>query len=150
MDLSICQNILDEFCNNELKLNYNNSTVTFPRRIKHDLSSDILKNSIANEMKKKGFSINNIRVYKSTYGIVNPHRDVKIDSNNYTCIIYLTEDFFGGRLFIEDQNVIEVKIGNGVIFKKELLHWNDELLSGEKIIILFDCEKIINLSNSDL
>lgn len=148
LDISICETALFHFRNRENQLTWNNSTHTFPRRIKFHSLPDDFKELINIEMKKLGYLTNDIRIIKSIYGIINPHRDAIIGDNDYTCIIYLTDNFYGGRLFIESENEneverqIEVKIGNGVIFKKNLLHWNDELLSGEKIILLFDCEMI--------
>jgi len=43
-----------------------------------------------------------IRIYHSNYGIVKPHQDVPIDPRfTHTCLIYLTDDFYGGVLSVK-------------------------------------------------
>lgn len=104
-------------------------------------------------------NINYIRIYHSNYGIVKPHTDVPINpTDTHTCLIYLTDDFYGGvlsvkiprsaehiKLFHQEEKkhltvTIEQRQSYGIIFPKNLVHYNDELLGGDKIILLIDCE----------
>ena len=103
-----------------------------------------------------------IRIYQSNYGIVKPHKDVPTKpTDTHTCLIYLTDDFYGGVLSVKlprteihfeeygeiDKKhltiTMEPRVSYGIIFPKELVHFNDELLGGDKIILLIDCEIII-------
>jgi hypothetical protein len=102
-----------------------------------------------------------IRIYHSNYGIVKPHQDVPTHpAFTHTCLIYLTDDFYGGVLSVKiprtDQHIqnygepekknltvtMEPRKSYGAIFQKDLIHFNDELLGGDKIILLVDCEII--------
>ncbi len=102
-----------------------------------------------------------IRIYHSNYGIVKPHQDIPSDPKfTHTCLIYLTDDFYGGVLSVkvprsqthiqthgnpEKKNLtitMEPRVCYGAIFQKDLIHYNDELLGGDKIILLIDCEII--------
>ena len=101
---------------------------------------------------------NNIRIYFSNYGIVKPHVDKPVyPDDTHTCLIYITDDFNGGNLTIKlpTTNIIkktdnikgkflnitcEPRICYGVIFPKNTIHFTDELLSGNKLILLIDCK----------
>ncbi len=102
-----------------------------------------------------------IRIYHSNYGTVKPHTDVPINpTHTHTCLIYLTDDFYGGNLsvkvprsqahfnqFDEPEKkhltvTVEPRQSYGIIFPKNYVHFNDELLGGDKIILLVDCEII--------
>lgn len=102
-----------------------------------------------------------IRIYHSNYGTVKPHRDIPTNPTlTHTCLIYLTDDFYGGVLSVkvprtqthietygepEKRNLtvtMEPRVSYGAIFQKDLIHFNDELLGGDKIILLIDCEII--------
>ncbi len=106
-----------------------------------------------------------IRIYHSNYGIVKPHKDIPTDPKfTHSCLIYLTDDFYGGVLSVkiplaalgclsksqthenpEKKNLtvtMEPRVCYGAIFQKDLIHFNDELLGGDKIILLIDCEII--------
>jgi hypothetical protein len=104
-------------------------------------------------------NIDYIRIYHSNYGIVKPHKDVPTKpTDTHTCLIYLTDDFYGGilsvkiprseehiKLFHQEEKkhitvTIEPRQSYGIIFPKNMVHYNDELLGGDKIILLIDCE----------
>ncbi len=74
------------------------------------------------------------------------------DENNvssYTIIIYLNDDFLGGRtVFVndyddneivnEDSSYIEPKKGKLIMIKQDALHYAEKLISGEKYILRGD------------
>lgn len=90
-------------------------------------------------------NIGTIRFYKQEFGETKPHRDVSTDGrSNYTLLIYLTDDFDGGRLRlrrVECQGSIEIRpiAGFGVLFSKDKMHRATELY-GTKELILIDLE----------
>ena len=83
-----------------------------------------------------------MRIYLSNFGTIQPHYDVPMCyDDTHTCLIYLTDDFIGGNLTIEydnKKNTYIPKKMNGVIFPKYVMHYTDELIKGEKIILLLD------------
>lgn len=101
--------------------------------------------------------INYIRIYRHECGETKRHRDISLDGkSNFTVLIYLTDDFEGGKLTLrtrKDENEIkatdpekkyfhftlEPKVGYGIVFPKHLEHWAAELV-GKKEIILVDLE----------
>eukprot|EP01036_Dinobryon_divergens_P032739 gene32739-42393_t len=89
-------------------------------------------------------------LYESTYGIVQPHRDIAMcGDDTHTCLIYLTDDFTGGFLTVEDNNNTSTTLSNSpvtfaprtgycVIYPKGVIHYTDEQHDGVKIILLAD------------
>lgn len=103
----------------------------------------------------------NIRIYQSNYGIVLPHRDIPTyPEDTHTCLIYLTDNFNGGVLSVklprsqehiqefgsEDLKHINItpepRAMYGIIFPKNTIHYTNELLEGDKLILLIDCKII--------
>ena len=96
----------------------------------------------------------NARFYSHQFGSVKPHKDGNHDGLcNYTLLIYLSDEFEGGKLSIKMKRSMEEMreaepdkkhkvftfnpmMGYGVVFSKDLLHWADELFEGEKNILL--------------
>ncbi len=94
------------------------------------------------------------KYYSHEYGAVKPHYDINHDNmSNYTLLIYMTDDFEGGKLSIkckrtdEDRalsqsnfyhNVYTItpKIGYGIIFKKEYLHWAEECYGNKNFLLI--------------
>jgi 2OG-Fe(II) oxygenase superfamily len=86
------------------------------------------------------YPFKNPRIYRYDHGIVKPHQDQIIYPDyEHTGIIYLTDDYEGGRLTIEGHGEIEPQSGWGVIFPKRLVHSADEMF-GIKIILVLDVE----------
>lgn len=99
-----------------------------------------------------------MRVYEQTSGQVVPHVDRRpFDTDGdttHTMIIYLTDDFKGGRLHVcpvhghdedDDTVTVEPKVGKAVVFRKDHdLHWSDEMEAGSspKIFIVVDLKII--------
>ena len=102
---------------------------------------------------------NNIRIFQSNYGITQPHCDFPTyASDTHTCLIYLTDDFSGGVLSVKlprkDTHIREFgspelhhlnitpepRAMYGIIFPKNTIHYTNELLEGDKIILLIDCQ----------
>jgi hypothetical protein len=102
---------------------------------------------------------NNIRIYQSNYGVVLPHKDIPTyQHDTHTCLIYLTDNFTGGVLSVKlprslehieeygenDKKHLNItpepRINYGIIFPKETIHYTDELLEGNKLILLVDCQ----------
>ena len=97
-----------------------------------------------------------IRMYQQTFGGIKPHRDASLDGvSSYTLLLYMSDDFEGGKLSLKlkrtDQEkassesskhhkvfTFTPKIGYGLIFKKDILHWADEVVEGNKFIMLID------------
>lgn len=94
----------------------------------------------------------NARLYNQRFGEIKPHFDKNHDGvSNYTCLIYLTDDFTHGKLSvkvkrskeeIEESNkhhkvfTLEPRVGYGVIFSKDWLHWAEEVYDGSKNFLL--------------
>lgn len=90
-----------------------------------------------------------IRLYRHICGDVKPHRDQSLyNHSNYTCLIYLSDDFEGGKLSLKipqdekethyDILTITPRRGYGVVFHKSLIHYADEVTSGSKDIMIVD------------
>ena len=93
------------------------------------------------------------RIYIQQFGKIKPHCDVSFDGHsNLTCLIYLTEIDSGelilkvkrpeAELTVEPHKKffhfkITPKVGYGIIFRKELIHWAEEVFCN-KIILLVD------------
>lgn len=97
----------------------------------------------------------NARFYNHQYGAIKPHYDVNHDGvSTHTLLIYLTDDFEGGRLTIKTKRpdeerilssqpnhyhkvfTITPKIGYGVIFKKNNLHWADDCIGDKNFLLI--------------
>lgn len=97
----------------------------------------------------------NARFYNHQYGAIKPHYDVNHDGvSTHTLLIYLTDDFEGGRLTIKTKRpdeerllssqpnhyhkvfTITPKIGYGVIFKKNNLHWADDCIGNKNFLLI--------------
>ena len=96
------------------------------------------------------------RMYSQDFGGIKPHRDASLDgASSYTLLIYMSDNFDGGKLSLklkrtdEEKSLLEPskhhkvftftpKMGYGIIFRKNILHWAEEVLEGDKMIILFD------------
>jgi hypothetical protein len=102
-----------------------------------------------------------VRLYRHTCGGVKPHRDLPMDGrSNYTLLIYMADGHTGGKLSVkvarsptdlaEDgepdkrHKVYEIqpRAGYGVLFRKSLLHWADDVIEGCKVILLVDVHSI--------
>ncbi len=151
----LCKEILKHFESNEKILLFSASTLYFPSRqrldeIPKDIKEKLYDELIINIGCFYNFfkpNVNNVRIYKSVYGTVKPHIDIPTNpEETYTCLIYLSDDFYGGNLYIRQntENISDMHIKpkkcHGVIFPKKCMHWNDELLEGNKIILLLDCQ----------
>lgn len=84
-----------------------------------------------------------IRGYYSTSGIVLPHKDSAFAYDvTCTCLIYLSDQFVGGRLHLDPDSsptvCIEPQKGWGVIFPKSTLHYTDQHTEGDKVILIVD------------
>lgn len=156
--------ILTSYRQVENSLQYNRASLLFPtRKYFNDLPLYLTERLIQELITicKDDFhtfipNTSNIRIYQSNYGTVKSHKDVAIDQRDtHTCLIYLTEDFHGGNLFLdmplckeisdmeEQQYSVEMitpHIGYGIIFDKNTTHYNNELLFGDKIILLLDIQ----------
>ena len=128
----------------------NDSTIVYKSMISNDLCHDILEYYL---------SVNDIS--SDNGSVYFPKRRVlKYLLDTHTCLIYLTDDFYGGNLsvkvprsqthinqFDEPEKkhltvTVEPRQSYGLIFPKNYVHFNDELLGGDKIILLVDCEII--------
>ncbi len=92
----------------------------------------------------------NMRIYYSDFGEVKPHKDVTIKDNyNYTLLIYLSDNFDGGKITVKVP-IEEIKKHYyvtpeprkcyGILFPKDCIHYTDELYTGGKYILLLDCQ----------
>jgi hypothetical protein len=163
------QDILSYYNSVEINTISDKSSIFFPIRksikeIPLDLAEQLVKECIVTMSQYYTYfkpNIEYIRIYHSNYGIVKPHKDVPIHPNyTHTCLIYLTDDYDGGILSIKlprsDEHIktfgsfdkkhltitMEPRKSYGVIFPKDTIHYNNELLCGDKIILLIDCEII--------
>jgi len=96
------------------------------------------------------------RFYNHQYGAVKPHYDANHDfMATHTILIYLTDDFGGGRLSIKTRRsdeerlaseqpnhyhkvyiIVTPKAGYGVVFKKNQLHWADECIGDKNFLLI--------------
>lgn len=120
-----------------------------------------LKITMSNYYTKFEPNENNIRIYQSNYGIILPHCDIpSYPDDTHTRLIYLTDEFTGGvlsvklprtEMHIQEFGSPELRHLNitpepramyGILFPKHTIHYTDELLDGDKIILLIDCNVI--------
>jgi hypothetical protein len=160
----LVESLLEIYRKTENSLKYATSSNIFPIRkyfneIPNHLIDELMKELIITCNQYYNFTpnINNVRIYHSNYGTVKPHKDIPIyPGDTHTCLIYLTDNFYGGNLSIKEPRTIEdlelngnldkkhllytvePRAGYGIIFDKNYIHYNDELLSGDKIILLVD------------
>ena len=135
-----------------------NGSNLFPQRkqmrdIPKDLCDNLveeIKTTMSNNFNNFDIDTNNIRIYYSDFGIVKPHKDVVIKENyKNTLLIYLTDDFDGGKITVKIP-IEEIKKHYyvtpeprkcyGILFPKECVHYTDELYTGGKYILLVDCQ----------
>jgi len=96
----------------------------------------------------------NARYYQQEFGGVKPHTDKSLDGRSkYTLLVYLSE-FDGGKLSckldrLPSEEVSEPekhhkvftftpKMGYGITFRKDYMHWAEEVVAGSKEFLLFD------------
>lgn len=163
------EEILNYYRSKESTLDYVKGSSKFPLRRQQREIPDILADELVKQLKttiSQYYTVfepnkNNIRIYQSNYGIIQPHRDIpSYPDDTHTCLIYLTDDFTGGVLSVKlprEENHIqeygspELKHINitpeprtmyGILFPKHTIHYTNELLEGDKIILLIDCKVI--------
>ncbi len=135
-----------------------NGSNLFPQRkqlrdINEELCNKIISEvntTLSNYFNSFEIDNNNIRIYYSDFGIVQPHKDVTIkDKYNNTLLIYLSDDFDGGKITVKVP-IEEIKKHYyvtpeprkcyGILFPKDCIHYTDELYTGGKYILLLDCK----------
>jgi predicted 2-oxoglutarate/Fe(II)-dependent dioxygenase YbiX len=100
------------------------------------------------------FDIGHIRFYKQQFGEIKKHTDASLDNkSNYTLLIYLTDEFDGGELFLHNKetsedHLVKPEKGYGILFDKNTLHWSPEVY-GEKNILMIDLIIYRSLSNDN-
>ncbi len=161
------EDILNYYRAKESTLEYVNGSGAFPLRRQIREIPDNLAQNLTHQLQvtmSQYYTIfvpnhKNIRIYQSNYGITKPHCDIAIYlKDTHTCLIYLTDDFNGGKLSVKlprekdhiqnygspDLKHINItpepRIMYGIIFPKNTIHYTNELLEGDKIILLIDCE----------
>lgn len=161
----ISNDLRDDILNYYLEstnLSADNGSTYFPKRRVLKNLPDYLIQTLKHEIETTTSNTNYIRIYHSNYGIVKLHQDVSIDpAFTHTCLIYLLlKNFYGGVLSVKvprtegdiqtygepkKKNLVVTmgpRVCYGAIFQKDLIHFNDELLGGDKIILLVECEII--------
>jgi hypothetical protein len=153
----------------ESTLEYIKGSSTFPlrrqiREIPDDLAKELVRQlniTIGSYYTEFEPNIQNIRIYQSRYGIIKPHCDIPFyPQDTHTCLIYITDDFAGGVLSVKlpRDNAHISKFGSpdlhhinitpeprtmyGILFPKNAIHYTNELLEGDKIILLIDCKVV--------
>jgi len=161
--------ILTYYRAKESTLEYVKGSSAFPLRRQIREIPDVLAQELSSQLKitmsnyYTMFEPNkkNIRIYQSNYGIILPHRDIpSYPGDTHTCLIYLTDKFVGGVLSVKlprkETHILEFglpelrhlnitpepRVMYGIIFPKDTIHYTDELLEGDKIILLIDCKVI--------
>lgn len=97
-----------------------------------------------------------IRYYKQKCGSIKPHKDKSLYGDfKYTCLIYISDDFEGGKLSLKVSRTAEEMAANnphlkhkvytitprkgyGIVFNKSILHYADDVINGSKNILLID------------
>ena len=109
---SLCNELLEYFNSIKHRLIHMSASPKFPPR-KHDRNIpeylvEKIKQNVHDNIGKKYQNMaikDNIRIYLSNFGTVKPHVDVSMyGDDTHTCLIYLTDDFIGGVLTVEDEN----------------------------------------------
>jgi hypothetical protein len=163
------EEILTYYRAKESTLEYVKGSSAFPLRRQIREIPDILAQELARQLKitmSQYYTViepneKNIRIYQSNYGITKPHRDIpSYPGDTHTCLIYLTDEFTGGVLsvklpreegHIQEYGSPELRHLNitpepramyGILFPKHTIHYTDELLEGDKIILLIDCKVV--------
>lgn len=161
----LCSRLLEHYRHISNDLPPANTTSSmFPPRIHlrdvpDDICADICKELL---ITLQGYYINievnprNVRVYHSKFGRVKPHTDASTYGDTHTCLIYLTDDFDGGNLTVKlprsESHILEhgckdmkhvtvtpePRACYGIIFPKSALHYTNDQLEGDKIIVLVD------------
>lgn len=101
-----------------------------------------------------------MRLYNQSCGGIKPHKDAALfGKHQYTCLIYLTDNFEGGYLSLKikrsdtelqqcDFNLkhkvvtLTPKTGYCVVFDKNILHYANEVVDGCKEILVIDIESL--------
>jgi len=96
--------------------------------------------------------------YKYEIGdFIKPHTDSSVKlangyNSNYTAIVYLNDNYFGGETYFENENVkIKPELGALLLFKQELAHEALIVQNGIKLIYrsnwFIQKKKIFNIKN---
>ena len=103
-----------------------------------------LKNVLSNEIKIKGFELDEIEEFQFTKYELNGHYDWHTDSTGFdyyakrfcSVVIQLNNEYDGGELLYKDHNndVVEFKkgVGNLFIFNSSISHKVKPIISGER------------------
>lgn len=92
---------------------------------------------------------NYCRYYNHVYGAVKPHTD-SLGPAQYTLLIYLSDDFEEGELSVKIKRSeldtypelkhkvfkFEPRKGYGIVFRKEFLHWAEEVTAEKKFLLV--------------
>jgi len=167
ISFDLLDEILTYYRAKELTLEYVKGASAFPLRRQIREIPDILAQELSRQLKitmSNYYTLfkpnaKNIRIYQSNYGIIKSHRDIpSYPGDTHTCLIYLTDEFVGGVLSVklprEDEHIQEYgspelrhlnitpepRAMYGILFPKHTIHYTDELLEGDKIILLIDCQ----------
>lgn len=156
---NLCDDVIEYYNIVESKIIYMSASPNFPprkqlRNIPDDLTDKIITEIYKNlsDYYTKLSIKDNIRIYCSDYGTIKPHVDIPMcGDDTHTCLIYLTDNFVGGNLTIENkisdlktENItIKPKKSFGIIFPKGYVHYTDELQSGKKLILLIDLKILL-------
>jgi hypothetical protein len=89
-----------------------------------------------------------VRLYRQICGGIRQHRDLQRASATYTLLIYLSDDFDGGELYLKRPRSegghwefkVTPRAGWGIVFPKSTLHWADAVLGNAKDLLLLDLE----------
>ena len=100
-----------------------------------------------------------LRFYESEFGGIKPHLDINSSSDcaqkphAYTLLIYLTDEFEGGELFVKCKRTehdaepqrdpeklhrvytFEPRVGYGILFSKSYLHWANVGFGCKRILV---------------
>ena len=122
---------------NRLRINDKNLTLQIESKLKNSLNMD--------------FKVNNLW-FPTKYtkgGFLDIHQDGSVDiddkKSNYTILIYLNQDFSGGRTILVDSfdkkdiiKIVEPKIGLCLLLKQDVLHYGELVDNGLKYILRGD------------
>lgn len=84
------------------------------------------------------------RFYEHTYGEVIRHQDF-LGDYTHTLLVYMNEDFIGGKLHVKSNKTVfrfTPRIGWGICFWKDLIHWADCVEEGSKKFVLIDLKSL--------
>lgn len=149
-----CNNILNKFVNADLKVAKTSDSKSSNSLIKIRDSKVVftqlphykkkLENVLRNEIKIKGFELDEIENFQFTKYELNGHYDWHTDSMDFdyyakrfcSVVIQLNNEYDGGELLYKDHNddVVEFKkgVGNLFIFNSSTLHKVNPIIGGER------------------